>query len=215
MDPKSFAQIYFIMMPIILGITAVFFLVIGLRGIITKRPFLVSSRWLLLAIFLAFLPGISMIFFPGSIPLGIKWLNPIIFTVVLVTMYFTLPGYTIFGITDTSFREALLAALQKLQLPYEEVLSSIRLTSIEADLQVSVQSWVGSGIIKIKQRKHRSQLTEIVTVMNEHFRTSSVSTNLITCIIYLVMGILMAALGIGAMFFFQNIIKWEIDYESA
>ncbi|RKU17709.1 hypothetical protein C6503_10530 [Candidatus Poribacteria bacterium] len=205
MDPKSFAQIYFITMPIIFGITAVFFLIIGLRGIITKRPFLVSSRWLLLVIFLAFLPGISMIFWPASMPFVIKWLNPIIFTVVLVTMYFTLPGYTVFGITDTSFREALLAALQKLQLPYDEVLSSIRLTSIEADLQVSVQSWVGSGIIKIKQRKHRPQLTEIVTAMNEHFRTSSVSTNLITCIIYLVMGILMAALGIGAVVFFQNI----------
>ena len=205
MDPKFFAQIYFITMPIIFGITAVFFLVIGLRGIITKRPFLVSSRWLLLVIFLAFLPGISMIFWPVSMPFIIKWLNPIIFTVALVTMYFTLPGYTIFGITDTSFREALLAALQKLQLPYEEVLSSIRLTSIEADLQVSVQSWVGSGMIKIKQREHRSQLTEIVAAMNDHFRRSSASVNLTTCIIYLVMGILMAALGIGAVFFFQNI----------
>ena len=206
MDPKSFAQIYFIMIPIICGIVGVFFLAIGLRGIVMKRPFLVSSRWLLLAIFLTLLPGISMVFFPGSIPFILKWLNPIIFTVVLVTMCFTLQGYTTFGITDTSFREALLAALQKLQLPYEEMLSSIRLTSIEADLQVSVQSWVGSGVIKIKQRKHRSQLTEIVAAMNEHFRRSSASVNLTTCIIYLVMGILMAALGIGAVFFFQNII---------
>ncbi len=206
MDPKSFAQIYFIMIPIICGIVGGFFLVIGLRGIITKRPFLVSSRWLLLAISLAFLPGISMIFFPDSIPFILKWLNPIIFTVVFVTMCFTLQGYTTFGITDASFREALLAALQKLQLPYEEMLSSIRLTSIEADLQVSVQSWVGSGMIKIKQRKHRSQLTEIVAAMNEHFRRSSASVNLTTCIIYLVMGILMAALGIGAVFFFQNVI---------
>ncbi|MCG9133925.1 hypothetical protein J5I95_19865 [Candidatus Poribacteria bacterium] len=171
-----------------------------------KRPFLVSSRWLLLAMLLAFLPGISMVFFPSSIPFILKWLNPIIFTVVLVTMCFTLQGYTTFGITDTSFREALLAALQELQLPYEEMLSSIRLTSIEADLQVSVQSWVGSGVIKIKQRKHRSQLTEIVAAMNQYFRKSSVSVNLTTCIIYLVMGILMAALGIGAVFFFQNII---------
>jgi hypothetical protein len=121
-------------------------------------------------------------------------------------MCFTLQGYITFGITDTSFREALLAALQELQLPYEEMLSSIRLTSIEADLQVSVQSWVGSGVIKIKQRKHRSQLTEIVAAMNQYFRKSSVSVNLTTCIIYLVMGILMAALGIGAVFFFQNII---------
>ena len=206
MDPKSFAQIYFIMVPIVCGIVAVFFLIIGLRGIIMKRPFLVSSRWLLLAIFLGFLPGISMIFVPGSIPFILKWLNPIIFTVALVAMCFTLQGYTAFGITDTSFREALLAALQKLQLPYEETLSSIRLTSIEADLQVSVQSWVGSGLIKIKQRKHRSQLTEIVAAMNEHFRGSSASVNLTTCIIYLVMGILMVALGIGAVFFFQNII---------
>ena len=194
------------MIPIICGIVGGFFLVIGLRGIITKRPFLVSSRWLLLAISLAFLPGISMIFFPDSIPFILKWLNPIIFTVVFVTMCFTLQGYTTFGITDASFREALLAALQKLQLPYEEMLSSIRLTSIEADLQVSVQSWVGSGMIKIKQRKHRSQLTEIVAAMNEHFRRSSASVNLTTCIIYLVMGILMAALGIGAVFFFQNVI---------
>lgn len=194
------------MIPIICGIVTVFFLLIGLRGIITKRPFLVSSRWLLFAMFLAFLPGISMILFPGSISFILKWLNPIIFTVALVAMCFTLQGYTTFGITDTSFREALLAALQKLQLPYEETLSSIRLTSIEADLQVSVQSWVGSGVIKIKQREHRSQLTEIVAAMNEHFRRSSASVNLTTCVIYLVMGILMAALGIAAVFFFQNII---------
>ena len=206
MAPKFFAQIYFIMIPIICGIVTVFFLLIGLRGIITKRPFLVSSRWLLFAMFLAFLPGISMILFPGSISFILKWLNPIIFTVALVAMCFTLQGYTTFGITDTSFREALLAALQKLQLPYEETLSSIRLTSIEADLQVSVQSWVGSGVIKIKQREHRSQLTEIVAAMNEHFRRSSASVNLTTCVIYLVMGILMAALGIAAVFFFQNII---------
>ena len=205
-EPKFFAQIYFMMIPIICGIVAVFFLGIGLRGIIMKRPFLVSSKWLLLAIFLSFLPGISMIFFPGSISFLLKWLNPIFFTVALVAMCFTLQGYTTFGITDISFREALLAALQKLQLPYEETLSSIRLTSIEADLQVSVQSWVGSGMIKIKQREHRSQLTEIVAAMNDHFRRSSASVNLTTCIIYLVMGILMAALGIGAVFFFQNII---------
>ena len=208
MDPKSFAQTYFITMPIIFGITAVFFLVIALRGIITKRPFLLSNKWLLSVMFIIFIPVIIPAFtFPSSVPFIIKWLNPVIFTVVLVMMCFALKGYCAFGVTDTSFRDALLASLQELNLPYEETLSSIRLTSIEADLQVSIQSWIGSGIIKIKQREHRSQLTEIVTSMNEHFRRSSVSMNLTTCIFYLIMGVLTVAASIGMMFLFQNIIR--------
>lgn len=208
MDIKSFAQIYFIMMPLIFGIIAVFFLVIGLRGIITKRPFLLSNKWLLSAMFIVFIPVILPVFtFPSSVPFIIKWLNPVIFTVVLVMMCFALKGYCAFGVTDTSFRDALLTSLQELNLPYEETLSSIRLTSIEADLQVSVQSWIGSGVIKIKQRDHRSQLTEIAAAMNEHFRSSSVSMNLITCIFYLIMGVLMVATSIGTAFLFQNIIR--------
>ena len=208
MDPKSFAQIYLIVMPIIFGIMAVFFLVIGLRGIITKRPFLLSNKWLLSVMFIIFIPVIIPAFtFPSSVPFIIKWLNPIIFTVVLVMMCFALKGYCAFGVTDTSFRDALLTSLQELNLPYEETLSSIRLTSIEADLQVSIQSWIGSGVIKIKQRDHRSQLTKIVTAMNEHFRRSSASMNLTTCIFYLIMGVLTVAASIGMMFFFQNIIR--------
>lgn len=208
MDPKSFAQVYLIVMPIIFGIMAVFFLVIGLRGIITKRPFLLSNKWLLSVMFIIFIPVIIPAFtFPSSVPFIIKWLNPVIFTVVLVMMCFALKGYCAFGVTDTSFRDALLASLQELNLPYEETLSSIRLTSIEADLQVSIQSWIGSGVIKIKQRDHRSQLTEIVTAMNEHFRRSSASMNLTTCIFYLIMGVLTVAASIGMMFLFQNIIR--------
>lgn len=208
MDPKSLADIYFMMIPILFGIIAVFFLVIGLRGIITKRPFLVSNRWLLSAMFIIFIPVILPAFtFPSSVPFIIKWLNPIVFTVVLVMMCFALKGYCAFGVTDTSFRDTLIASLQQLNLPYEETLSSIRLTSIEADLQVSIQSWVGSGVIKIKQRDHRSQLKEIVTVMNAHFRRSSVSINLTTCIFYLIMGVLMVAMSIGTVLFFQNVIQ--------
>ena len=89
------------------------------------------------------------------------------------------------------FVRPLLEALQKLQLPYEESLSLIRLTSIEADLQVSVQAWMGTGLIKVKQRTHRSVLREIVSAMNEYFRMSSVPTNIMPCVFFLVIGGLM------------------------
>ena len=206
MDIDFYITVFSIVFPIMFGLLAAFFLVVGLRGILTKRPFLLSNRWLLSMMFIIFVPNIILpLILPPSTPFLVKWLNPVIFTVALVMMCFVLKGYVAFGVTDTSFRDALLTALQKLQLPYEESLSSIRITSVEVDLQVSVQSWVGSGMIKIKQRGHLSLLTEIVTAMNEYFRVSTIPAKLLTCIFYLIMGVIMVIAGIGLSILFQNI----------
>jgi hypothetical protein len=199
------------MFPIMFGLLAAFFLVIGLRGILTGKPFLLSNKWMLVLMFVTFIPVILLPFYFALPDLDLtemdlmEWLNPAIFTVVLVMMCFALKGYVAYGVTDTSFREALLAALEKLQLPYEETLSTMRLTSIDADLQVSVQSWLGSGMIKVKQREHRSLLTEIVAEMNRYFSGASTPIKLTTCIFYVVMGVLMVIGGIGMVFLFQKI----------
>lgn len=204
MDFDAAGTIFSIGFPILFGIMALFFLVIGFRGILTKRPFLVSNRWLLLIMFVVFVPLIlQTLFFPPAGSLLVKWLNPSIFTVVLVMMCFALKGYVAYGVTDTSFRDGLLAGLQKLQLPYEESLSIVRLPSVAADLQVSVQAWMGAGQIKVKQRGHGSLLTEIITEMNEHFRMSSTPANLTTCIFFVIMGVIMIIAGIGTVLLFQ------------
>lgn len=207
MDSDFYITIFSIVVPIWFGIFAAFFFVIGLRGILTKRPFLVSSRWLLLVMFIGLVPAILIpVFLPGDSSFIMKWLNPMIFTLLLVMMCFALRGYIAYAVTDTSFRAALLSSLQKLELPYEETLSTIRLTSVEVDLQVSIQSWMGSGQIKIKQRGHSSLLKKIADAMNEHFRVSSADTNLTACIFFLVMGILMVIGGIAMSLFFQRIL---------
>ncbi len=204
--------IFLIAFPIMFGLMAAFFLIIGLRGILTKRPFLLSNRWLLVLMFVTFIPIILLPFYFALPDMDftemdlMEWLNPAIFTVVLVMMCFALKGYVAYGVTDTSFREALLNALEKLQLPCEETLSTMRLTSIDADLQVSIQSWLGSGMIKIKQREHRQLLTEIVAEMNKHFSVSSAPVKLTTCIFYVVMGGLMVIGGIGMVLLFSKIL---------
>ena len=145
-----------IMLPVLLGLMAIFSLTTGLRGILTKRPFVISNKWLSI-LFVVFIP-IILLNFSLSLPSSfnpINWVTPLIIGPLLLMMYYQLKGYTAYGVTDTSFREALLAALQKLQLPYEESLSLIRLTSINADLQVAVQSWMGTGVIKVKQRGYQ------------------------------------------------------------
>ena len=207
MDSDFYIRLFSIILPIWFGIFALFFFVIGLRGIVTKRPFLISNRWLLSVMFIGLVPSILIpVFLPGSDSLFIiKWLNPMIFTVVLVMMCFALKGYVAYAVTDTSFREALLASLQKLELPCEETLSAMRLTSVEVDLQVSIQSWMGAGQIKVKQRGYGSLLAKIATAMNEHFRTSAAATNLTACIFFVVMGVLMVIGGIGMSLLFQRI----------
>lgn len=187
--------------PILFGMMAIFYFSIGLRGILAKRPFLVSNRWWLPIMFVAFIPIILLPLSLSSLPGGfntINWVHPLIFGVILVTMCYQLKGYTAYAVTDTSFREALLAALQKLQLSYEESLSVIRLTSINADLRITM--WTGAGVIRVKQRSHEPVLKEVVNAMNEYFRNSSVPTKMIACVISMVMGVIMVAFAIGMCF---------------
>ena len=120
------------------------------------------------------------------------------FPVMAVFFWLQMRGYLAFGITGKSFREGLVAALEKLQLPYEESLSSIRLTSVEADLQVAVQSWMGTGQIRVRQGRHGPLLKKIVQAMNERFRASPVETNMISCVFFLILGIF-AFIGIMAL----------------
>ena len=190
-----------ILSPILFGIAAIFFLTVGLRGILTKHPFLISQRWFLsimcaIIILTILLP--SLLSFPGDS--FMRWGSPLMFGFILLMMCYQMRGYTAYAVTDTSFREALVEALQKLQLPYEESLSLIRLTSIEADLQVSVQAWRGTGLIKVKQRAHRSVLREIVNAMNEYFRMSSVPTNMIPCVFSVIIGVFMVISTVSMLF---------------
>ena len=200
MERDYFDIIYSVLFPITAGIMAIFFFGIGIRAILTKRPFLVSNRWMLSLIFVALVPGIvlSLKSFSGEI---MGWTTTLLYGVILVMMWYQLKGYVAYAVTDTSFREALVAALQKLQMPYEESLSVIRLTSVNADLQVAVQSWMGTGTIKVKQRAQSSVLKQIVPVMNEYYRTSAVSTNFVSCVFLVVVGVVMAIFALKDVFF--------------
>lgn len=216
MELNSYIKVFAIMFPIVLGITAIFSLTVGMRGILTKRPFVISNRWFLantlvvsIPLLLILLPVLSVSGSSSDIVPFMNWLNAILYGLILfviLVVWYSLRGYIIYGVTDVSFQEALLTALEKLQLPYEESLSAVRLTSIQADLQVSVQSWMGTGIIKVKQRTHRSTLKEIVIVMNECFRTSSVSINMTSCVFLLVIGIFEALFAIAMLFLFKHLI---------
>ncbi len=126
--------------------------------------------------------------------------------VILIFVYFALRGYTAFGVTDVSFREALLHSLKKVDLPYEETLSAIKLPTRGADLQVAVQSWMGTAQLKMKQKRFGAILKSIVNGMNEYYQTGAVSkANLTSCIFFTVIGVFLAVFAGVFLFGFGKI----------
>ena len=216
MRPDFYIKVLF---SIMLGMMAIPFLVAGLRGLKTQRTFLISSRWPLsmMLVFCIPLPLLPFLFL-FSQPITLTSLSPLLLSAygllmtvcILLIVCYTMKGYMALGVTYTPLCEGLLATLEKLQLPYEESLSLrrlrpvlpkrlIRLTSVEADLQVSM--WMGTVHLKVKQNQHYPLLTEIANAMNGYFCTSSVCTNMIPFAFYLITGGFMVILAIGALFF--------------
>jgi hypothetical protein len=124
-------------------------------------------------------------------------LIPLIYLFVLIVFWFQTQGYTLYGITDETLREALHYGLHELKSPYEEMLTKIKLSELNTELQVSVQSWMGTGLIKIKDRSKRAFLTKLTQHMRIYFKEHDIPTKNITVIFYMIMGGFMTLLTIG------------------
>jgi hypothetical protein len=199
---------------IAVGIMAIPLLAIGLRGAVTKRPFLVSLRHF---VWIMSIPSLlSVVAFGGLIfdspfnnspfnssPFNSSPFNALgfagiillivfllVFGIMLFVMWKQTDGYSAFGVTDESFQEALRSALKRLNLPFEETIFRLRLTSIGADLQASVLSSMGCAQLMIKQSGHRSTLKSIAVAMNDYFKTEPCKTNMTTNICYIIIGAL-------------------------
>jgi len=205
---------------VLYGITAIAFGVyvfgIGLWGLIKKRPLVFAARqlmWFMLAVYLP-------ITIQSFVPLFESWGRRVGFFVVLpvfqiammILLVFVfwrqMTGYMIFGVSDETFRDALLAALNKLNLPFQETISKIRLTAVGADMQAAVAAWMGTAQIRIKQREYVRYTKEIADAMDQYYIDNPVKVNNLAFIVYLLLGILLIlfvlALAIyGMMFLFR------------
>jgi len=195
-------KIYFLFL---FSLMSIFFLFIGIKVVAAKRPLFISSRYFFALMVLAFSPQfvntVTMLAKGMPDKLGlILVLNPIMFICLLVFFWFQMKGYMAIGVSDDSFRDALHSSLNKNGLSFEERLSVIKLTSINATLQIAIQSWMGTGQLKLKNNNDRSVLPEIIAGINDYYNENDVKANNITSIFYIIMGVLM--LLFAATFFF-------------
>ena len=103
----------------VFGVIAFRFLLVGLRGIVARKPILISQRWLFALILVGFAPSLLNPFNLSEKTIGTAFFVWIICAALFVFLWVFLRGYMAFGVTEASFREGLLASLRKLGIPYE------------------------------------------------------------------------------------------------
>jgi hypothetical protein len=175
------------------GTLAAFLLAIGLRGLIHRRPFLISSRWLFLLCVLAFSPGLlrmglHLLHLQAGDPSPLAWMNLGMFLLFGGAMWLLTAGYSAFGVTEASFRQGLYEALRRRGLPWEEAVGGMHLPTEDAAVQVGMQGWIGTAQIKVLPRGRGALLRDIAAAMNAYYRSATVPVNPAPCLVYAAMG---------------------------
>ncbi|MDF7826268.1 hypothetical protein P4B35_19730 [Pontiellaceae bacterium B12227] len=200
-------KIYF---PLLFGLMAAYFLWIGLKVVLQKKPLLLPSRFFFAVMVLAFSPQLfnTTRLMGDTCSSGISillWLNPVMFMCLLIFFWIQMKGYILIGIHDESFREALHFSLNKNKLKFEERLSIVALTEEKADLQVAIQSWTGVGQLKLRKSKNKTLIKNIVGGINEYYAANCIKPNNITSVFYIVMGLLMLICAVAFFFVFSKL----------
>jgi len=165
------------------GAIAVYCLVIGLRSILVRKPFLISARWLQGVYF--YLIGMMILPIIQNPPdprladkyiqfIPYPWGMPLILLVGVAFGCILFRGYFAFGVRDQPFSEGLLHSLKQMNLPYEKTPCAVSLPTLGVDLQVSVH-WTGLGKLKTKQWGFGTTLSDIARGMNRYYETGAVS----------------------------------------
>ena len=187
------------LLPVILGLVALSFVGLGLFGLLRKRPFVMSARWTFALIVVCFSPSLVMqiaLYLDGRDRLyagSLRWVSllvPLMFAVVIAFMAIATRGYLVFSATQSSLRDGLLAALERMELPFDETLATIRLPTVPAELYVAVQGWIGTAQIRLRKGKGGDLLRRIAGSLNEEFRLVPVSTNHTWAVVYVILGVL-------------------------
>jgi hypothetical protein len=179
---------------------ASFFIFIALKTLIGRRPLVFSSRWLFAFMCLAFLPSIAnsvSLEFSSSEGLGmIIWINPLMFTVLLVFFWIQMKGYIAFAISDSYFREALLASSSALGFSIEETMSRLKIKETGQEMQVAIQGWIGTAQLKSTGKESNEVVKQIAHGMTKYFQCTPGKMNYLTSYFYLIIGVFMIAMSL-------------------
>lgn len=190
-------------MPFVFIIMTVFFNTIAIKTLVGCRPLMLSCRWLFAFMCLACLPIIAI-----SIRTGVSssngnstvaWIHPLMLAVLLIFSWIQMKGYMAFAISDTYFREALLASAASLGFSIEETMSHLRIKETGVEMQVAIQGWMGTAQLKSSGKGSDDAVRQIAEGMIKYFQSTPGKMNYIASYFHLVFGAILVAMTVWVL----------------
>lgn len=208
---------------IILGsmVVGAFYIAIGFSGLTRRRPFVVAINQNIFS-FINLVPLFCVLDLVGILITNQRDFDPIldlpIILVSICVLFITYEGqnrlktlYLAVGVTDESFRTAVHASLNGLQIPFEEKFSCF---DVKGELvlkpsavrcgSTAIQALLMSELEERKQKKSedvsdeiRLQVKAIFREMNNHFIRERVKSNIHGAIVPILLGAMLIAVGVS------------------
>jgi hypothetical protein len=200
--------------PVFFLFFAVFYLFIGFKAIIKNKPYIINSKWVYAIIVFLCLPSIifsikNILEFSSFESSGfIFTLLPILLIILMVFYYCIIKGYSIYCVSDTDFRNAVIFSLNNNSIKYEEKMNKIELVDINNELNISFTAWIGTGMIKLKNKKDKLIFLNIMNGIKQYFRENKIHPKKIIAIFYLIFGFVFILFSIGFSVLMINISKY-------
>lgn len=177
-------------------IISIGFIVLGLIVFIKKKPLIISYRWFAIIYLAIFIPQIIRMFDMINRDPLMYILLMAMYIVLFGFLYYVMKGVMIFGANGEGFQKAFIETLQSLNLEFEQTFSSIKIKEPELELSIALQSWIGTGQIRMKKKTNE----ELFSTILHELRAKDIKSNLITPIFYILIGFLMLALTVVMLF---------------
>lgn len=193
-----------LLIPFQMGLIVIYFFAIALRLLIKRRPLILSSRWTIGMIAVAFTPSI----FNAFVFHGLEkredmmfWIQPVMFGTIFIFLLIQMKGYATFGVTEAYFREALLSTVNSLGHTVEETISCLRIKETGQEIKIMIQGLTGSAQLRPKSKDSAELVKQIAQGMRAYFQSHSGKTNMLIAYFYLLMGgfLLATAISLATM----------------
>jgi hypothetical protein len=189
----------FILESVIIILLGLLLALLSIRGIITKQPVIIRNLYYFGPLLLLVIPtyGYFVIqpflyngLFHRDLLMNIGF--PIFYLIMGIIMVVILgkqiAGYLILGNNDT-INEVIMKSLEELHFAYEMKLSKIVLIDMHTEINAAIISWLGTAQIRIGSVKYIKVLDEIVCKIKEIYKEGKNGINLLSLILYAIMGI--------------------------
>ena len=190
---KLYAALF---LPLDLGLVSFYFFFIALRILIQRRPLVLSSRWTIALIAVAFAPSVLNSFVFNGLSKGMNimfWINPLMFGTLFFFLMITIKGYVVYGATEEYIREALLSTVATLGYTAEETMSCLKIKETGQEIKVMIQGAVGSAQLRPKSKDSALLVKQIAQGMTSYFQNHAGETKMLIAYFYLLIGVFLLA----------------------